>query len=129
MNLLVNAGPVAVTGPAFFARAGHAGSIADFIQLLRDIGARPAALYTHHDPDHPGSEEIQTLFASCSRETWERGFGRPENIVDHHALGTNMPVQTWDQQCSDGRVKCIGHLFQRFSGDSWVILARIAVPL
>lgn len=49
MNYVVNAMSVSETRPAAFTKAGHPGSIADFIQALRAIGARPTVLHAHRD--------------------------------------------------------------------------------
>jgi hypothetical protein len=99
----------------------------DFIQALRMLGAglpNASMLCEHGDP---GSREIQRIFLSCPLRTWTRVFGEPESVIDHCEDVANMPLQTWEHECRDGTILCIGHLFERVPAEPWVILARVCL--
>ena len=35
-----------------------------------------------------------------------------------------MEPETWEHECCDGKISCVGHLFDRVQGGPWVIVAR-----
>ena len=101
------------------------GSHTDFIQALLVLGARFPAWHSHFDGDHRSGHDFHSVFLSCSRETWDWVFGAPRNVADYQTAGTQRPFQGWECLCADGRVLCLGHLFQLADGVPWVILARM----
>ena len=103
------------------------GSKADFIQALRILGAGLPNASFLYEYGYPGSREIQRVFLSCPLGTWRRVFGKPESVIDHCENLANMPLQTWEHECLDGTIICIGHLFERVPGEPWVILARVCL--
>jgi hypothetical protein len=107
------------------AKAESPESKADFTQALRILGARVLRGYFSYDACEAKSVEVLPTFLSCPLAEWTRVFGRPENTADHTDLATNMHTQTWQQPCQDGTIFCIGNLFDRHPGGSWVILSRV----
>ena len=102
------------------------GNHTDFVEALRVLEAQFSAW--HHsslDGDCPSGRNIQAVFLTCSRETWDCCFGRPRNVLDHHTALAHNPIQTWDVLCTDGRVQCVGHLYQQIDGVQKVVLARV----
>ena len=100
------------------------GTKADFIQALRILGARVRKAFFLYQHGSAECHEIRVAVLSCRRRTWTMVFGTPANIMDRRDAMTNMPLQTWEHQCRDGKITCVGHLFDRVPDGPWVILAR-----
>ncbi len=67
------------------------------------------------------------VHVSCSRETWTTVFGEPDCI---EAIGDSMAKDSlylWKHFCTDGPITCIGHLFERWPGESWVVVVRVSL--
>ncbi len=103
------------------------GTKADFIQALQVLGARVLNAFFLYEHGRAGSHEIRVAFLSCRLRTWRMVFGKPGNILDHRDAATNIPLQTWEHECRDGKITCVGHLFERVPGGPWVILARLCL--
>ena len=106
---------------------GQRGSRADFVQALRILDAKFHARHSHFDGGHRNSPDIQGVFLSCSRETWNWVFGLPHRVVDRRGTLTHGPFQAWECLCADGSVLCLGHLFRQHDGVPWVVLARMCL--
>jgi hypothetical protein len=66
---------------------------------------------------------VWTALVSCPLDTWEEVFGEPQRVTEYLDASTHRSLQTWQHECSDGLVTCIGHLLERPQG-RWVVLTR-----
>jgi hypothetical protein len=68
-----------------------------------------------------------TTFVSCPQATWQEFLGEPELVADYRPDSMDGAFQVWEHQCSDGRVKCVGHLFVQQRRGRWVVVARVCI--
>lgn len=127
MSYVENALTISGTRPRSI--SGWRGNHTDFIEALRILGTRFSSWHSHFDGDLRVDRNIQGVFLTCSRETWDWVFGQPQNVLDYHAVLSHRPFQTWDCLCVDGRVLCVGHLYQQLDGVPRVVLARVYLSL
>ena len=108
--------------PVRFSRSG-------FLEKLTKLRAR--FIQRTGCPDCGDREAHQTRIVFFSRPyaVWERAFG-PIECISNHCSSTSgeLSVQVWKQQCSNGPVICVGHVFERPSGVKWVLLVRLCLP-
>ena len=123
MNYTDNA-LTASKGSRFVMSPEDRGTKADFVQALQVLGARVRKAFFVHEQGSAGRHEVRVVFLSCRLRTWSMVFGKPANVIDYRDAATNMPFQTWEHECRDGKATCVGHLFERFPEGPWVILAR-----
>jgi hypothetical protein len=100
-------------------------SRADFIQALRLLAAELASQGCSSLPPNEEVCHVWRVFASCPYTTWRRIFGEPKAVKHYRHREMNRSFEVWEHRCSDGRVKCVGHLFERPPRERWVVVARI----
>jgi hypothetical protein len=54
---------------------------------------------------------------------------RDNKITVYHYKHGSMyrPFDVWEHRCSDGLVKCVGHLFDQPTQNKWVVVARVSL--
>lgn len=72
--------------------------------------------------------EVVPVHLSCPHETWVKVFGEVRGPEEQETAAGNPGVHVWEHPCADGRVTCIGHLFERSPGVPWVVLVRVCLP-
>ena len=100
-----------------------------FLQTLEQLGGKPGVSYCNSAGDARKIDEVHTGFLSCSRNTWEYHFGEPRSIAEHREFAVRLPLQSWEHQCADGPVKCVGRLFDRWPDGPWVIVMTVSIPV
>jgi len=100
-----------------------------FLQTLEQLGGKFDFSYYHSAGNTRGIDEVHSGFLSCSLDTWVCHFGEPEEITEHCEFAVHLPLQCWEYRCTDGPVKCVGRLFERWPNGSWVIVTRVSIPL
>jgi len=97
----------------------------DFLRMLRQLGANPGVSYCRFDAETREIRDIQHVYLRCRYDQWVQAFGEPEVVSPGLDSAVGATVRTWQHQCVDGPVTCIGHLFEHPSGVRWVIVARV----
>jgi len=100
-------------------------SRSDFLRVLRQLGANPGVSYCRFDAEAREIRDIQHVYLRCRYDQWVQAFGEPEGVSPAFNSTVGATVHTWQHQCVDGPVTCIGHLFEAPSGVRWVIVARV----
>ena len=100
-----------------------------FLHTLEQLGGKPGVSYCRSTGDTCAIDEVHAGFLSCSRNTWVSHFGEPENINEHHEFEVRQPLQCWEQQCTEGPVKCVGRMFDRWPDGPWVIVKNVSIPV
>jgi hypothetical protein len=67
------------------------------------------------------------VHVSCSRAHWTEVFGEPECTEEVGSPAAKDSLYLWKHFCTDGPITCIGHLFVRWPGVSWVVVVRISL--
>lgn len=99
---------------------------ASFVPRLDRLGAHVGVGCFHHNAGCDGGQEIQTVFVSCSREAWVNEFGEPENVRRSFDVQSGQWRHSWEHAMPDGRVCCVGDIFERSSGRAWIIVRRFS---
>lgn len=121
--------PAAGAGfPAPVAAEDESGALllsrADFMDALRRLGTRRNERRLRCAD---GARLMIPVHVSCAYERWAALVGPPESVHEYQTAALQMPVVVWKQQCVDGPVTCIGHLFERSSGERWVTVVRVGL--
>ena len=101
------------------------GSRRDFLQALQLLDSK---LNFRHVRFKRNRFEVVPLHLSCPHDTWIRVFGEMRGAETRDTAADNSGVQVWEHHCSDGAVTCIGYLFERSPGVSWVVVVRVCLP-
>jgi hypothetical protein len=109
---------------------GHAGASPSALQRSKQyFGQRIRAI-----ADECGDKELLATCAdssfvpvhvSCSYEAWASEFGEPRSVVEYRNDFTGLALNVWQQDCPNGFVTCIGHIFEHSNGGRWVVLVRV----
>ncbi|NLY00178.1 MAG: hypothetical protein GXY83_29115 [Rhodopirellula sp.] len=77
----------------------------------------------------PGEEtcHVWRVFVSCSYTTWHSIFSDPEAVANYRHDFMRYPVTVWQHQCSDGLVKCVGHILKQPLQGTRVVVARLCL--
>jgi len=97
------------------------------IPALRRLGGSTGVSYCRHDQRHGGIEEVQSVFVSCPRDAWVREFGQPQNLCQHLDGSCGKWMWSWDHQLPEGRLHCVGQLFQRAASNDWIIVRQLTI--
>jgi hypothetical protein len=69
---------------------------------------------------------VRVIQFSRPYELWKREFGEVQ-IVPPAPGDRSGQIQTWEFGCSDGRVLCVGQVYERTPGVPWVTIVRVCV--
>ncbi len=97
----------------------------DFLRMLRQLGANPGAGPGRFDAEVLGICDIQHVFFHCRYDQWLQTFGEPEAVSPGFGGTADALIRTWQHQCVDGPVTCIGYLCAHPSGVRWVVVIRV----
>jgi len=97
----------------------------DFLRMLRQWGADPGVSYCRFDAETREIRDIQHICLRCRYDRWVEAFGEPEAVSPEFDSAVGAAIRTWQHQCVDGPVTCIGHLFEHPAGVRWVVVARV----
>lgn len=100
-------------------------SRSDFLRTLRQLGANPGVGYCQFDAETRGIRDTRHVYLRCRYHQWVQAFGELEAVSPEFDSAARATVHTWQHQCVDGLVTCIGHLFEHPAGVRWVIVARV----
>lgn len=84
---------------------GFAGSRRDFVRAVRALAGSVAG---GGRLGNNGPWAFGGGLLSCPREDWLRALGREERLTAHYDGSGRMVLQTWQYDCSDGVVLCVG---------------------
>jgi len=111
------------TGP--ISTAVQKGSRGEFLHTLRAQGAQLSLNYYRYDGEAGGVRHLQHIFLRCRREDWVQAFGEIAATPLGRDPKSGSLVYTWQQECIDGPVTCIGYLYEHPEGMAWVVVVRV----
>ncbi len=97
----------------------HLLSKADFVHAVDTLAGNSAAEFLTGD--------LESVFMSCSYDTWKQTFGEPQDIQEHHLVACQSAVQAWEQPCSDGMVHCVGYFLDEPRDSQCVVVTRVCL--
>lgn len=99
-------------------------SRADFLQAMELLGAdrklRNSLL-------NEKTRLTARVHISCKQQTWCEIFGEPQSVEQYQFESTRPPVHIWKYTCKDGPIACVGHLFERSPGETWIVIVRVGL--
>jgi hypothetical protein len=98
------------------------------LHMLRPLGGSIGVNYYCRGADAGGIQEVQTVFVSCPLKSWVSVFGEPEGVRLHFDVTTAKWECSWDQRLTSGPVHCVGYIFERSPGVSWIIVKQLRIP-
>ena len=73
------------------------------------------------------SYDMASVLLSCPYDTWKQTFGEPQDIQKYRGVEPDPHVEGWEQPCSDGVVRCVGHFVDDPHDGKWVVLMRVCL--
>ena len=113
-----------VSGAEGFHITHEPGTRGDFFQALQQLGAEPKIRRLQKSRN---ARQKMQVHVSCSRDDWVEVFGEPEGVEEIIVSSSEYVFYRWKHSCSDGWITCIGHLFDRSPGLSWVVVMQVAI--
>jgi hypothetical protein len=98
------------------------GTREEFLRSIKMLGARIESkdqVLLARDPWH--------VFLRCPATDWIRVFGPVKTLPAQYGPGGCLSFETWEYQCTDGSILCVGCQYQRFGKVDWVIVRAIYV--
>ncbi len=102
-------------------------SRADFLDALWLLAAELANLGSTSMPPSDETCRVWRVFVSCPFTTWQQTFGDPQAVTHYEHDSIRYPVAVWQHQCSDGLVKCVGHILQEPRQQRRIVVARVCL--
>jgi hypothetical protein len=96
------------------------------LHRLRRLGGSLGVNYCCRDP-RDGIREVQAVFVSCPLTTWIGQFGPPRHVRPHFDADSAKQNRSWEHRLPEGRVRCVGHIFERSAGVNWIIVKQLSV--
>jgi hypothetical protein len=104
------------------ARSMFSGSRNDFLGAMRSLGAVVESRNSGLLSDDPLHVALQ-----CSAANWARTFGPMGTPTLQFGPGGHPAFETWQYQCNDGSVWCIGCQCERYGSENWVIVRALSL--
>jgi hypothetical protein len=97
------------------------------LRMLRPLGGSVGVNYCCRDALGSGIREVQAVFVSCPLRTWVAVFGKPRRVRPHFDRTGAKRACSWEQDSSEGPVRCLGYIFERFPGIHWIIVKQLSI--